>query len=412
MMPDTFSSGAIPLSVFDLSIAAGLVLVAGSISLLFRLGLERRLALASVRTVAQLLLVGYVLQWVFDPAHVLMIIPIVVVMVAVASRSAVVRASRSYAGVTWRAFGTLVLTSLITTVIVTGIVIGAEPWYGPQYLIPLLGMVLGNSLNGISLCLDSLLEYLSQRRDEIEMHLSLGASRWEAARDALRDAVRRGMIPIINSMMVVGIVALPGMMTGQILQGADPLQAVKYQIVVMFMIAGATSAGCRLPSGAYSIQRISSGRRVLDGCHGPKETHELAGHGYDGLFVGIAAIHYSAAAAESARRLNTFRTEFTLVYEEFQPFPIVAIEEHSRDPESRVDQGLRQLDVTRSRSPRGVVPEAQSAARVGHVFSGEDRKASRGPVDFSNERRTTHPRAGLRPRFEDNQGHRFLVGLA
>jgi putative ABC transport system permease protein len=257
MMPDAFSSGAIPLSAFDLSIAAGLVLVAGSISLLFRLGLERRLALASVRTVAQLLLVGYVLQWVFDPAHVLMIIPIVVVMIAVASRSAVVRASRSFAGVTWRAFGTLVLTSLIT------IVIGAEPWYGPQYLIPLLGMVLGNSLNGISLCLDSLLEYLSQRRDEIEMHLSLGASRWEAARDALRDSVRRGMIPIINSMMVVGIVALPGMMTGQILQGADPLQAVKYQIVVMFMIAGATSAGC-IGIALLSYRRLFTRRHQLN----------------------------------------------------------------------------------------------------------------------------------------------------
>ena len=263
MMPDAFSSGAIPLSVFDLSIAAGLVLIAGLISLLFRLGLERRLALASVRTVAQLLLVGYVLQWVFDPAHVLMIIPIVVVMVAVASRSAVVRASRSFAGVTWRAFGTLVLTSLITTVIVTGIVIGAKPWYGPQYLIPLLGMVLGNSLNGISLCLDSLLEYLSQRRDEVEMHLSLGASRWEAARDALRDSVRRGMIPIINSMMVVGIVALPGMMTGQILQGADPLQAVKYQIVVMFMIAGATSAGC-IGIALLSYRRLFTRRHQLN----------------------------------------------------------------------------------------------------------------------------------------------------
>jgi len=262
-MSGDVASGAIPLSAFDLAIAAGLVLVAGSISLLFRLGLERRLALASVRTVAQLLLVGYVLQWVFDPANILLIVPIVAVMIAVASRSAVARASRTFAGATWRAFVTLVLSSLITTVIVTGIVIGSEPWYGPQYLIPLLGMVLGNGLNGISLCLDSLLEHLSQRRDEIEMHLSLGASRWEAARDALRDAIRRGMIPIINSMMVVGIVALPGMMTGQILQGADPLQAVKYQIVVMFMIAGATSAGC-IGIALLTFRRLFTRRHQLD----------------------------------------------------------------------------------------------------------------------------------------------------
>jgi putative ABC transport system permease protein len=85
---------------------------------------------------------------------------------------------------------------------------------------------------------------LAERRAEVEMELSHGATRWEAARTPLRDAVRRGMIPIINAMMVVGLVSLPGMMTGQILAGADPLEAVKYQVVIMFMIAGATSMGC------------------------------------------------------------------------------------------------------------------------------------------------------------------------
>jgi putative ABC transport system permease protein len=105
-------------------------------------------------------------------------------------------------------------------------------------------MVLGNSLTGISLCLDTLLEALSERRAYVETELALGASRWEAVREPLAQSVRRGLIPIINSMMVVGLVSLPGMMTGQILQGADPLQAVKYQIVVMFMIAASTSLGC------------------------------------------------------------------------------------------------------------------------------------------------------------------------
>jgi len=78
------------------------------------------------------------------------------------------------------------------------------------------------------------------------MELAHGATRWEAARAPLSDAVRRGMIPIINSMMVAGLVSLPGMMTGQILAGEDPLKAVEYQIVVMFMIAAATSLGCML----------------------------------------------------------------------------------------------------------------------------------------------------------------------
>ena len=123
------------------------------------------------------------------------------------------------------------------------VLVGVEPWWEPRYLIPLLGMVLGNGLTGISLCLDALLESLAERRDRVEMELAHGATRWEAARTPLRDAVRRGMIPIINAMMVVGLVSLPGMMTGQILAGADPLEAVEYQIVVMFMLAAATAVG-------------------------------------------------------------------------------------------------------------------------------------------------------------------------
>jgi putative ABC transport system permease protein len=94
------------------------------------------------------------------------------------------------------------------------------------------------------------------------MELAHGATRWEAARDVLRDAVRRGMIPIINSMMVVGVVSLPGMMTGQILAGADPLRAVKWQIVVMFMIAAATSLGC-IAVAMLTYKRLFNARHQL-----------------------------------------------------------------------------------------------------------------------------------------------------
>jgi putative ABC transport system permease protein len=161
-----------------------------------------------------------------------------------AGRAALGRSSRTYDGAYGRAFLTLILTGTITTFAVTELVVGIEPWYRPQYVIPLLGMVLGNGLTGISLCLDRMLDTLDQHRSRVEMELALGATRWEAARDPLSKSVKHGMIPILNSMAVVGIVSIPGMMTGQILQGADPMEAVKYQIVVMFMIAAATSIGC------------------------------------------------------------------------------------------------------------------------------------------------------------------------
>lgn len=227
----------IKLSATDLLLASLLVLVAGLISVVLHLRYERQLAIAAVRTVVQLLLVGYVLRWVFVLNTPVVIVLVLVLMIVIATRAGVQRSARTYRGVTWRAFVALLVTTWVTTLAVTQVVIGIEPWYRPQYLIPLLGMLLGNSLTGISLALDQLLETLAERRDEIEMELAHGASRWEAARQRLAEAIRRGMIPVINTMMVVGVVSLPGMMTGQILSGQDPVDAVKYQILIMFMIA-------------------------------------------------------------------------------------------------------------------------------------------------------------------------------
>ena len=254
--------GAIRLDALDLTVAAALVVLAGVISVVLRLRLERRLAIAATRTVVQLLLVGYVLRAVFEVKSLPVVAGIALVMVAAASRAAVGRPSRTFRGATWSSFLTLVASALLTTVAVTTAVIGVDPWFTPQYLIPLLGMALGNSLTGVSLCMDHILQELDERRDLVELELALGATAWEAARRPLAEAVRRGMIPIINSMTVAGIVALPGMMTGQILAGADPVEAVKYQVVVMFLISAATSLGC-ITIGLLVFRRMFNTRHQL-----------------------------------------------------------------------------------------------------------------------------------------------------
>jgi putative ABC transport system permease protein len=123
------------------------------------------------------------------------------------------------------------------------VIVPVRPWHSPQYAIPLLGMILGNILNGISLGLDRLGGELSARRGQVETLLALGGTRWEAARQPVSQAIRTGMIPLINSMMVVGVASLPGMMTEQLLAGVNPLEAVKYQIVIMFLIATGTALG-------------------------------------------------------------------------------------------------------------------------------------------------------------------------
>jgi putative ABC transport system permease protein len=122
-------------------------------------------------------------------------------------------------------------------------VIRIHPWYEPQYAIPILGMILGNTLTGVSLGIERMTQELTSGRNTIEMILALGGSRWEAAQDAIRQAVRAGMIPTLNQMTVVGIVSLPGMMTGQVLAGESPVDAVRYQIVIMFLIAASSALG-------------------------------------------------------------------------------------------------------------------------------------------------------------------------
>jgi len=231
------------LSAADLGLAGTLLLVSGAVSLALRLELGTRIAWAATRTVVQLLAVGLVLRQVFEVQHPLGVLTLVAVMVGAAARAAVARPSRRIEGGAWMAFLSLSLTGLILTSLVTARVLRVQPWWDPRFLVPLLGMVLGNAMTGVSLCLDSLLEAFGERRAEVDQALALGADAWEAARPHVASAVGKGMIPILNSMAVVGLVSLPGMMTGQILAGADPFEAVKYQILIMFLLCAGTALG-------------------------------------------------------------------------------------------------------------------------------------------------------------------------
>ncbi len=238
------TSSVIVLSNFDLMLSGGLILITGILSILMKLRLERQLLIAAIRTVVQLLLVGYVLRFIFTIQSPWLLFATLTVMVTVATFTAVGRLKRRIAGVKLYALFSLIVTALVTTFTVTSVIINVQPWFEPRYVIPLMGMIVGNSMTAISLSLDRLFEEFSAKKNEVEVDLALGATHWEAAQRPIREAVRLGMIPMINSMMVVGVVSLPGMMTGQILAGADPIEAVKYQIVVMFMVSAASALAC------------------------------------------------------------------------------------------------------------------------------------------------------------------------
>ncbi|OAG28050.1 ABC transporter permease [Thermodesulfatator autotrophicus] len=233
----------ITLSPLDLALASGFILLAGALSLYLRLKIEKRLFIAALRTIIQLSLVGFILETIFSLKNPFLVVGLLFFMALVAGREAAFRSRKRYALMVLDTTLSMSLSALIVGVIVTQVIVGVKPWYHPQYVIPLIGMILGNSLNGVSLALDTFIDYLMTRKKEIELFLAYGANHQEAINQAFRAAVARGLVPIINAMSVAGIVSLPGMMTGQILAGTPPLQAVAYQILVMFMLAGAYTIG-------------------------------------------------------------------------------------------------------------------------------------------------------------------------
>ncbi|MGF6757944.1 ABC transporter permease [Paraburkholderia sp. GAS42] len=231
------------LSLWDVGIAALLIVVNGAVSVVLKLDLERKLAWAAVRTIVQLLAIGYVLGWVFAYDRWFVVLPLMILMTLIAGFAGADRGLRTYAGQRADSIMSIWVSSWLVAAVGLFVVIRIHPWYEPQYAIPILGMILGNTLTGVSLGIERMTEELTARRDRVDMALALGATRWEAAQGPARQAARAGMIPTLNQMAVVGVVSLPGMMTGQVLAGQSPLQAVRYQIVIMFLIAASSALG-------------------------------------------------------------------------------------------------------------------------------------------------------------------------
>lgn len=233
----------IDLTWWDLTLAAALILINAVASLALRLGLEKRLLVASLRTVVQLSLLGLVLKWVFEQPGPWAVVAMMLVMVVLAGWEAIRRTTHRVRGGTLLGMSVMFVASMTVTLYGVVVILGVRPWYTPQFVIPILGMLLGNTLNGISLGLETVLDGFRRDRLEVEMLLAHGATRREASRDVVRRAVRTGMIPILNAMVAAGMISIPGMMTGQILAGQDPASAARYQIFILFSIAGGVALG-------------------------------------------------------------------------------------------------------------------------------------------------------------------------
>ena len=254
----------IKLTIADLSLAAMLVLALALTSMRVYPGIARQLQIAALRTVIQLTLIGLVLKALFANSHLAFVAAMSLVMLAVAGREVMARQHRRFGGGWGYGIGavSMFISSFTVALFALIVVIGNDPWYQPQYAIPLLGMLLGNTMNGIALALDRLTQSAWEQRATIEARLMLGHSAEQAVSGIRQQVYRSGLIPIINAMAAAGIVSLPGMMTGQILAGAEPVEAVKYQILIMFLISAGAGFGT-LAAIHLSVRRLFDERQRL-----------------------------------------------------------------------------------------------------------------------------------------------------
>lgn len=254
----------IELSVADLLVAALSLVIASGLSIAFSLNVHRSLAIAAVRMAAQLVLVGLMLRYVFALSSPAVTIAVAALMIATAAWEVQARQKHQVRG--WQRLGLGGLPVTVATVFVTGLAFSTAlreaEWLDAQHTIPLLGIILGTAMNSTSLALNTMLASVLSERRAIEARLSLGADRHAALREVRASAAHNGLIPVINQMAGAGIITLPGIMTGQILAGMDPLDAAKYQILLMLLLAAAGTIGV-LASTQLCLHAVTDRRHRL-----------------------------------------------------------------------------------------------------------------------------------------------------
>ncbi|NOX44086.1 MAG: iron export ABC transporter permease subunit FetB [Gammaproteobacteria bacterium] len=254
----------ITLGYIDLIIAALLVAVLALVSIFLQLNLGTKIVIAAVRTTIQLLLIGFVLKILFENSQISWVLLLSLVMLLIAGYEIMARQTHRFKGGWAYGIGSLsmFISSFTITLFSLIVIVQPDPWYQPQYAIPLLGMLLGNTMTGISLGINHLTQTTVQIQNTIEAKLLLGQSWKQAISDTQKHSVRVGLIPMINAMAAAGIVSIPGMMTGQILSGTAPIEAVKYQILIMFLISAGTGFGT-LAAVYMSAQHLFDKRHRL-----------------------------------------------------------------------------------------------------------------------------------------------------
>lgn len=227
----------IKLNLVDLVLAVGLMVIAIGLSAVEKLGLELNLALATGRTILQLIVLGYVLEFIFTIDNAFVVLGILTIMLTITAIVARNRISQKIPQVFPLIWGAIFLSSASILLYTEFLIIHPDKWYQARYLVPLGSILMGTSLNATVISGQYLISTVKQFTVEIETHLSLGATPEQAISLYRKDSVKAALIPIFNQMMLVGIVTIPSFTSGQLLAGINPLDAISYEILVILMVA-------------------------------------------------------------------------------------------------------------------------------------------------------------------------------
>jgi len=219
----------------------GFMLLVALIAYLAKLGITKSIFIGTVRSFIQLIIMGYILSFVFGTNKWYFTVLIVMIMFVFAAWDSFKSIKFKPPKIFTNSLIAMFLGSVFPLIYLFYVLLRVDPWFNPQYIIPISAMVISNTMSGVSICLNHFGSNLKLRKLEVEAKLSLGANSNQATEDIQKSSINAGLIPTINALMVLGIVKLPGMMTGQIIGGVDPVESVKYQLLIMYIISASTA---------------------------------------------------------------------------------------------------------------------------------------------------------------------------
>ncbi|MBW4601148.1 MAG: iron export ABC transporter permease subunit FetB [Calothrix sp. FI2-JRJ7] len=253
----------IKLDFTDLGIAVALMAITIGLSAWEKLGIEIKLLMATGRTILQLMVLGYVLDFIFAIDNAIAVLAILAVIITIAAIITRNRISQKIPLVLPLVWGAMFISTSVSMIYTNYLIIQPQRWFEPRYVIPLALMVIAGAMNAAVIAGERLVKTIDTSHLEIETHLSLGATPTQAVAEYRKEAIRAGIIPTINQMTLVGMVTIPSFFTGQLLGGVKADEAISYQIVVLFMIAFANLVTTILVTRGLSRQFFNSNAQLI-----------------------------------------------------------------------------------------------------------------------------------------------------